>query len=656
MAINKTTKGEVKKSEGKFTMVAAGLPAAMASNALMVEDEFNPFYQTGTNGTSGQILKPPYDPRVLERLTQENNAIGACIDAMVVNVDGTGHTIERDKPDPDSDPDLEDDPGALKLESFFDEPFPGTSFQTMRRDLRRDLERIGYGFFEIMRNVKGNIVFIRNVPGRTIRMVKLDDAVPVNKVVQRNGAEVSYTVMVRERRYAQMMSGQLLYFKDFGATRDLDKKTGLWASASKPVAANNRASELMMFQVGQDPNSPYGVPRWEGQIPSILGSRSAEETNLVYLQSGGLPPALIIVTGGELAAEAKKSIERQFAPGQKLRVATLEVPSSSGSIDSAGAVKVSVERFGHERSGDSMFLAFDEKCFERILRSFRFSSMFVGGDSKGARTFAAVQVGYIIAEAQVFGPERGHFDEMITRKLLPALGGSGYVFKSKPISVKDVATQIAGLTLSATIPGADPESLLNAINDVTATDVMFSQKEIDKADTLATLQATPSPVAAQAGLPGKKPAGNLKGPVKGPVGAKPVAGKPTSPGKKTVMKPGIAKVGLKPGQKAPTSTVGPKGKSGAVKKTDVDEALLELETLQSNAVIGNLADNAIVAMRLAKTSELSDILIEVATYTPEWQEAFRHAVATRQFVNVSSDPEGLADIAGSVAALLKKED
>jgi hypothetical protein len=45
----------------KLTLIAAGQPAAMQSNALMVEDEFNPFYMTGTNSLAGSILRPPYE-------------------------------------------------------------------------------------------------------------------------------------------------------------------------------------------------------------------------------------------------------------------------------------------------------------------------------------------------------------------------------------------------------------------------------------------------------------------------------------------------------------------------------------------------------------------------------------------------------------------
>jgi len=635
MAANKITKTPVSKAEATVSLIAAALPPAMASNALQVEDEFNPFYMTGTNATTGQILRPPYDPRVLERLTQENNTLGSCVEAMVVNVDGTGHVIELAVKDPDADPEEEDDEVKNKLEAFFKEPFPGVSFMSMRRDLRRDLERVGYGALEVMRNSNGKIVFLRNVPGRTIRVVKLDAPVSVKKTVTRDGVEVSYDVMMRERRFVQMMSGQMLFFKEFGATRDLHKSDGLWASPGHPVTAKNRATELIFFQVGQDPNSPYGVPRWEGQIPSVVGSRSAEEMNLTFLQSGGLPPALIIVQGGTMAGEARQALERQFAPGHKVRAAILEVPSSEGTIDKAGTVKVSVERFGAERANDSMFEKYDDKCFERVLRAFRIPSMFLGKTSD--YNFATAQTSYLVAEAQVFGPERAHFDEIITRKLLPALGGADYVFKSKPIQIKDVTQQIEGLKLAAMMAGADPESLIEQVNEIAKVDVEFSQDEIDKGDALAQQQADAQLQATLMGAQAKL----------GPDG-KPVAGPPAPFG----AKPGGAGFGQKPGQE-------PVAKPGAAKGQDGKPAMpgkakltvVKNEVVQS--VAQDLADRAMVAMRLAKLEDLADVMGQADQLSIEEQTAFRRAVAVRQFLSVSADPEGLGELAGCTAELMR---
>ena len=90
----KITKSDA-PAKGSVTLLAAAAPPAVAGNALLVEDEFTPYYNAEGGGATGHILKPPYDPRQLERMCSENNALGPCIEAMVVNVDGTGFEIER---------------------------------------------------------------------------------------------------------------------------------------------------------------------------------------------------------------------------------------------------------------------------------------------------------------------------------------------------------------------------------------------------------------------------------------------------------------------------------------------------------------------------------------------------------------------------------
>jgi hypothetical protein len=490
-----------------------------------------------------------------------------------------------------------------------------------------------------MRNYTGDVVFVRPVAARTIRMIKLDGAVNAKKTVVRNGVSTTFNVLIRERRYVQMMSGQLLYFREFGSTRDLDKRKGSW-STQQAVSAAMRATELIHFQVGQDPNSPYGVPRWDGQIPSVLGSRKAEETNLDYLRSGALPPVMIMVQGGYMAEATKKAIEQQFSPGAKHRAAIVEVASSGGSLEDKGTgVKVSVEKFGSENIKDSMFEKYDTNCFLRVLHAFRLPEMFVGQSSQG-RTFAVAYANYITAEAQVFGPERQHFDEVITRKLLPALGGSAYKFVSKPITIKDANTQVAGLTLAAGIPGADPESIIDAINETTDLKVMYSQDLVDQARE----DAQSPPMMAVDPTTGKPPppkpmfgAGN-----KPPFGAK-GGDKTTKPG---ATKPAAS--GALPSTKKPTTAAVGKTPRGTPRKVMTGKADI--------AGAMELADRVMVAMRTRKSEDEVHLRAQADQLTEAEQAIFRRALAVRQYLDPSADPEGLGEIAACTAAVMANND
>ena len=256
------------------------------------------------------------------------------------------------------------------------------SWGEMRKLLRRDLERTGNAFLEVLRNAQDEVVMIRHVDAKMMRILRLDDAIPVPVTVTRGGKDQTITVMKRERRYCQLVNGvSLMYFKEFGAKRDLHKKTAVWAPFGQRLPANMRATEIMHFVVLPDSHTPYGVPRWVCQIPSVLGSRHAEEFNLEFFANGGVPPVMILLQGGTLQAETRAAIERMVSGEAKKnnRIMVIEAePAGGGLNQTPPQARVTVERFGSDRQSDSMFENYDERCEERVRRAFRLPPIFVG--------------------------------------------------------------------------------------------------------------------------------------------------------------------------------------------------------------------------------------------------------------------------------------
>jgi hypothetical protein len=256
----------------------------------------------------------------------------------------------------------------------------------------------------------------------------------------------------------------MVYFKEYGSARMLDKYTGMWAEDNESVPPEKQATEVMCFGVLPDAMSPYHLPRWINQIPSILGSRKAEELNLDFFNAGGLPPAMIMVQGGTLGDEVRKHL-KQYMSGRgssKHRAAIIEVPPSSGSLDSPGSVRITVERFGSERQSDSMFEKYDEKCEMRVRSSFRLPPLFVGksNDYNYATAFAS----YTVAEAQVFQPERQEFDEKINTTLMREMF-PGLIMRSLPVQVRDATVMMEGLGIVK--EELSSESLVDAVNEIT---------------------------------------------------------------------------------------------------------------------------------------------------------------------------------------------
>ncbi len=438
----------------------------LRTKTLQVED--NAFTQLGMTGLGekGQVLEPTYNLVTLRALTHQNNTLLQAVSAMEVNIDGTGYDIERKDGEVFSE---EDTKKTAKLKEFFDEPWPGMSFLTMRRALRRDLEETGNAYIEIIRNRKGEVVFLRQVDAMLIRLMKLEDAVPVTKKIRRGGTEITVKLLERQRKYVQKIGDtKVRYFKDYGVERDMDAENGHWEDdpireGADAIPEMDKANELLHFKVLKDVLTPYGVPRWINNLPSILGSRKAEEFNLEFFDHGGLPPAMILIQGGQLSNESRTTLTNYLAgkASIKQRGIVAEIFAASGDLGSAGNVKVSVERFGDERQKDAMFATYDSNCAEHVRISFRLPPMFLGLSE--AYNFATAYTAYMIAEAQVFKPERQEFDEMINLTFMREMTDD-YIYRSKNLNVVDVEQQMKALEMSKEY--MEPTDFIDEINEI----------------------------------------------------------------------------------------------------------------------------------------------------------------------------------------------
>lgn len=462
-----------KTEEPKITFVQKVIGGdtylVMADSATQLEDEFANLYYT-TASSSNVVLQPPYEPKMLAHLVTHNNILNQCIEAMEVNIDGTGHefvAVEEGKEG--------DKTEKVLLEGFFNEPYPGRSFLQIRRKMRRDLESVGYAFLEALTNIAGELVGVRNLDTLSMRFVKLDDPVMVKKTITRGGAEVEIQMMERERRFTQKLGNSTMFYREFGTTRHLNKITGEWAKEGEIIPPELQATQVILIGVNPDTKSPYSVPRWINQMPSVIGSRKAEEQNLEFFDAGGMPPAIIFIQGGTLAKDASDQL-RAYLSGKnkhRNRAVVVEAQSSSGSLESAGSVQVRVERFGAERANDAMFANYDKNAEEHIRIGFRLPPMFIGRNTD--YNFATAVVSYMIAEEQVFQPERSEFDDIINKTLIKALGVKTWKLVSKPITLKTVEDKFKALQLIA--EKVEGEDLVKTVNDIAGTDMKYKKPE-----------------------------------------------------------------------------------------------------------------------------------------------------------------------------------
>lgn len=544
----------------------------LSSNALQIEDD--PFVQLNINtlGEANQIIEPTFHPITITGITHANNTLLQAIAAMEVNIDGTGFEIQRKDGEELED---KDDKPVANLKEFFDEPYPGESFVTMRRKLRRDLESTGNAYLEVIRNNSGAIVFLRHMEAKMTRLLRLDQPVAVVRKITRGGKEINAKVLERQRRYVQVVGRSMVrYFKNYGVERKLDASTGKWLANSAEVVAledktstvtnitaqikpGNEANEVIHFTAIPDVLTPYGVPRWINNLPSALGSRKAEEFNLEFFDHGGLPPAMILIQGGQMDKVSRDALTNYLSGKAKIKQRGIitEIFAASGDLGSAGNVKVSVERFGDERQKDSMFQIYDERCAEHVRIAFRLPPMFLGLSE--AYNFATAYTAYMIAEAQVFRPERDEFDEQINLLIMKELGDAKYVYRSKALNVVDVEQKIKGLELSADF--MNPTSFIEAMNEIVRTDFVPKEGIDDEVEEARIMEGIKQVVGATEQRNAQKD-------------------------KITSGSPAQSKSGGTKGKKAGNKTAG----GGRVLKVDFDDAIRELADDWANHLTGGL--------------------------------------------------------------------
>lgn len=613
---------------------------AIQPTALEADDEFAPFFKTGSAlGDKVDIIQPPYNLTTLAGLCQVNNALSPAIEAMVNNIDGTGYSIRlKDMEDDDEDDgesgdddSEEDDDGDTevkikqeKIEAFFDEVFPQMSFVTVRKKLRRDLETSGNAYMEVLRNIKGDLVFLRYVRAKDVRMVKLDAPITKDVEIVRNGQRTTVAMMATERRYAQIVGNKVVFFKEMNASRELHKTEGLWdgsdllSTEDHVVKPEDRANELIHLTNIPDMRSPYGIPRWIPQLPSVLGSRKAEEHNLEFFDSGGIPPVLVTIAGGKAAEGGQAAIDNFFSgrSKNKQRGVVMEILPIGGTLEKeASGTKVEVHRFGAEQVKDSMFEEYDNKCEKRVRRSFRLPPLFVGmaEDFSFATAFAS----YTVAEAQVFEPEREEFDEMVNNLIMPELDPEGlFEFMSLPITVNDTLQRLDAIKIALEAGGIDAEGVIEALNDLVNLDLKFDpdakQNVTDISGTVVNLPGDQVTGAASA-------SGNV------------APGQQSAPAGPTAKSDNIIDIHAADHGKK-------KSKRKAAEFVDM--------ATRAHAIMHAPQDGPGNAEALIAVSQ------EVAGLDVEELQIFNSILSVMQFDSVDNDPSGLARMAGCSLAVL----
>ncbi len=439
---------------------------------------------------AGAIV-PPYDPEALCLLLENSNSLRQNIDAYVTNIDAFGHrfepVIDLDADDADQrianaiyverlaakeaerdDPVVQAKPlvptaaevaarkkevaetirmERSRLETFFDFCCVDLSFVTLRRRTRQDIETLGNGYWEVLRNASGEIVQFVYVPGFTMRLLRLDPE-PVSVDMKVKVSDLAFdavTVPRRFRRYVQVLETQVVYFKEFGDPRVLSRKTGELVPSVEELRrrdpSDGPATEILHFKL-HNPRSAYGTPRWIGNLLAVLGSRQTEEINFLYFENKSVPPLALLVSGGRLSKSSIPRIEdfiENHLKGKRNfhKVLVIEAEPAQGAPEFAhsGRMRIELKPLTSAQQQDELFSSYDERNIDKVGQAFRLPRLLRGDIRDFNRSTADSALHF--AEMQVFQPERDEFDFLINRKVLADMGIGFWRFRSNAPLTRD---------------------------------------------------------------------------------------------------------------------------------------------------------------------------------------------------------------------------
>lgn len=479
-------------------------------------------------------LNPPLPPDFFLEVLRISNILRQCIDVYATNIDGFGHHFDPVL-DLDSDdawrlvkrklraeskernielPEGEKLDGVIeerleryrteaaleksRLEAFFANAGHRQSFIKLRKITRADSELTGYDGWEVLRNARGEVAKFKHVPAYTLRLMPADKEPTQIIEKQRHGApwEVKEVpVWCHFRRFIHYQGGgrtggRIIYFRDFLDPRTVSRTTGRYyqdtaALKREEDEAAKPANELIYFSDG-NLDSPYGEPRWLGNLLSVLGSRSSEEVNFLFFQNKSIPPLVIMLSGANVKQEdveaLKNRIRDELHGGtdkfHKVLIITANVDPQTGLLPD-----IKFQPLTEALMKDALFSEYDKGNRSKVQQSMRIPQILIGDIKDFNRATASAALRF--AEAQVFQGLREDFDWMINHLILPVLGAQYWRFVSNGPPLRDpqdVVEMVSTLSKEAIITPAEARRELAAIG--------FKLDKIEEPWTLRPLAVT----------------------------------------------------------------------------------------------------------------------------------------------------------------------
>jgi len=410
---------------------------------------------------SGHAIEPPLDPMALTMMEENNSELRQCIDAMVTNIEGFGCRLVL--PDSMTDEEKEKKKTEIskekrKLSAFLLNFDSDDDLNALRMKSRRDLELTGSCYWELIpaKADPTEIVAMKLIESHTVRITKSDETATKFEKIEidpETGDEYKQTFYKRFRRFLQMRNGKKVFFKEWGDPRIVDRRTGKAYATKEAAAAEGVTPASYAHTIYHNriwsARTPYGLPRYTGNLFSIYGSRAAEEINYNTFVNNNVPAMAILVSGNAMLTSGTIKRIEEFSQNVMKRSANyskfllLEAEPATEGMQDTGSAKIQIEKLKSEQTDDQLFQKYDANNQDKIRRAFRLPPIYVGKSADYNRGTA--ETSQKLAEEQIFAPERNASDRFLN-KLLISMGFKYWRVKSYAPNLTNNQDLVAMLT------------------------------------------------------------------------------------------------------------------------------------------------------------------------------------------------------------------
>lgn len=428
---------------------------------------------SGING----VVEPPYPLLNLLMLRENSTELGQCVDAMVTNIDSFGYRLSEVKM---KEEDREKNSDAIlkeksEISAFLNQVNFDENITKLRKETRKNIEDCGNAYWELIPYMgKNGISSINRLKPQHIRMTNLDKRstdVDLLYYDEYTKQIESRKMKKKFRRFVQIVGNKKTYFKEYGDPRNISCEDGkVIAEKDLPEAKKKGilANAVTHFKIGSD-RTPYGIPRYIGNLFSIYGSRAADEINFITFQNNNIPSMLVMVSNGQMTEDSISRIQEFIdtkikGSNNRSSFLILEAEPADDTSLNPGTMKLETKDLTSAQTEDQLFQEYDKNNADKVRRCFRLPPILVGkADDYGKDT---AQESRKFADEQIFSPEREDFDVFMNRLLVANFSMKFHTFKSNSANLTNSEDLVKVLSTGEKTGGVTPNLSREILGDV----------------------------------------------------------------------------------------------------------------------------------------------------------------------------------------------